>query len=110
MLTFHCLNAVSMPHPADTAEGIAMNEYIMITSNRGMMYKFQRQETERKEREAREKKVCMIFQLLGYTPQPWVQVHKHEILNRLAATAIHLYILAMNALETFKYLNQALPA
>lgn len=45
-----------MPHPPDTAEGIAMNECIMIKSNRKIMYQFQRQEVERKEREERERK------------------------------------------------------
>ncbi|KAK1834132.1 hypothetical protein QBC39DRAFT_328468 [Podospora conica] len=48
---------VTMPHPPDTAEGIAMNEYIMIKSNRTMMYQFHRQEAERKEREGRENRV-----------------------------------------------------
>lgn len=48
--------SVTMPHPPDTAEGIAMNEYIMIKSNRKIMYQFQRQEVERKEREERERK------------------------------------------------------
>lgn len=48
--------SVTMPHPPDTAEGIAMKKYIMIKSNRKIMYQFQRQEVERKEREERERK------------------------------------------------------
>jgi len=45
------VSLVTMPHLSDTADGIAMNEYIMIRSNRKIIHQLHTQEAERKERE-----------------------------------------------------------